>query len=846
MDKLGYRIFFDRYALKDTEDKDFHEGDFVAESKNPGQREIGTIIEIGNKIKIRTESGREISADPSRVEKILESNEEQMFNRIAAGIAAQEKYENREIWTRRFKWLLSDFRFVPGGRVLAGAGTSQNLTYFNYYVLPSPGDSRISIVQRLSDIAEVISRGGGVGLNISSIRPKSSYVKGVDAKTSGAVSWAGLYSFATGLLEQGSTRRGTLLLILDDWHPDIEEFVSGRRDIPRLSNANISVNLSDEFMEAVKQDLEWTTVFPDTAHPSYNTEWNGDIAEWRNKGYTVKEHGRFRARKLWSMIVDSIWNCSEPGIFFGGTYNRMSNNQYCARIRGTNPYGEQGLPEWGSCNLGSINLPAFLEADEEGNLRIDKKTLGKAVRYAVRFLDDVIEDTPYFFEENRKRQKNERPIGIGTMGLAELLAKLHIPYGSDKSIRLIDEMYKYIAIEAYTASAELAAEKGPFGRFSASGFLSGGFAATLPKKLRDMIAAHGIRNCTLLTQAPSGMTGTMIGTSSGIEPYPSIEWKRGSGSDSETGMFPGYAGWKKDNEGQPVPDWVVTKDNLSPEDHLRILVTIQKWIDTSISKSFEIPASFTKEQVSAFIIRMYDSGCKNARLIKNKSEVQEPEEKPADTAEAPSGDSSPKDTTDEVIRLKSILQEREQRIRTLQETNLSLAKLVNSNIAREAGEDPFKTRARSKIMKGITEKRETPVGTAYITVNKDENDDMFEVFATIGKVGSDVAADAEGICRLISLVLRMPSPYTADERAWAVIHQLRGIGSGNAMGTGRDRVMSLSDGIAKTMASVLESSPSKPKDDSDEQTNDICPECGNATMINAEGCRKCMTCGYTK
>lgn len=837
MDRLGYRIFFDRYALRDSEDRDFHEGDFVAvaEGKPLGQHETGRIREIGNLITVRLDSGREVSVPSSCIEKILEIDTDQMFTRVATGIAAQEKHMNRDIWARRFRWLLDDFRFVPDGRVLAGAGTGRNLTYFNYYVLPSPGDSRISIVQRLSDIAEVISHGGGVGLNISSIRPKSSYVKGVDAKTSGSVSWAGLYSFAAGLLEQGSTRRGTLLLILDDWHPDIEEFICCKRDISRLSNTNISVNISDDFMKAVKDDLEWTTVFPDTSHPSYNTEWNGNITDWRNKGYAVKEYSCIRARKLWEMIVDSIWNCSEPGIFFGGTYNRMSNTRYYCHIQGTNPYGEQGLPEWGSCNYGSLNLPAFLETDEEGNaLRIDKKSLGKAVRYAVRFLDNVIDDTPYFFEENRKRQKNERRIGIGTTGLAELLARLHIPYGSEKCLKLIDDMYKFIATEAYTASCELALEKGPFDRFTASGFLSGGFASMLPKKLRDMIASQGIRNCTLLTQAPSGMTGTMIGTSPGIEPYHALEWKRGTGPDSETVSFPGYAEWKESGE-KKLPPWMVTKENLTPEDHLKMLSTVQKWIDASVSKSFEIPASYTKDQVSSFIIRMYDSGCKNAMLIKKQEEPK--------TQEAPADESQQKKETDEILKLKNILQEKEQRIRMLQETNLSLAKLVNSNIAKEAGGDPFKTRSRSKVMKGITEKRDTPVGPAYITVNKDDNDEMFEVFATVGKVGSDVAADAEGICRLISLVLRMPSPYTADERAWAVIRQLRGIGSGNAMGSGRDRVMSLSDGIAMTMESVVKSKPPK---EEEEAVGDICPECGNATLFNTEGCRKCMTCGYTK
>lgn len=270
-----------------------------------------------------------------------------------------------------------------------------------------------------------MSRGGGVGINLSSLRPHYAYVKGVNGRSSGSVSWGGLYDFATGLIEQGGSRRGALMLILNVWHPDVLEFIGAKRTMGRITNANISVGVTDDFMEAVKADGDWDLVFPDTNHPDYDNGWGGDLNQWRAKGRPVIVYKTVKARQIWDSIIENAWASAEPGVFFVDRYNKMSNSWYYAPVLCTNPCGEQGLPAWGVCNLGALNLGKFVQ---EGDVLWDE--LGMAVRYAIRFLDDVIDTTPYFFEENRQQQTKERRVGLGGMGLAEMLIQLGLRYGS--------------------------------------------------------------------------------------------------------------------------------------------------------------------------------------------------------------------------------------------------------------------------------------------------------------------------------------------------------------------------------------------------------------------------------
>ncbi len=809
---LGEKIFLDRYAFKDAQKTTLKEGDTVIVCTNleTGQREIGQAMALNqDQVTVKLQDGSAIERAIEHIDKPLEIHPSQMMTRVAASVAQEEAPEQQKTWAKNFRWLLDDWKFVPGGRILTGAGTGQNLTYYNCYVIPSPQDSRGGIIKTLGQMTEIMSRGGGVGINLSSLRPHHSYVKGVNGRSSGSVSWGGLYSFVTGLIEQGGSRRGALMLILNVWHPDVIEFINSKRQMGRITNANISVGITDDFMAAVKADGDWELVFPDTSYPGYDDLWDGNLDTWRAEGRPVIVHKTVKAREIWYNIIESAWASAEPGVFFVDRYNKMSNSWYYAPIQTTNPCGEQGLPAWGVCNLGAINLSRFVE-DEAVNW----ESLRKTVRYAVRFLDNIIDSTPYFFEENRQQQLSERRIGLGTMGLAEMLIRLKIRYGSPESLQFIDKLFKFLADEAYLASSDYAAEKGAFPQFNAEKFLQSGFMQEMSEKVQQAVRQKGIRNVTLLTQAPTGTTGTMVGTSTGIEPYFFWEWERKGRMGTNTERVDVYREWKEANPDAPLPDYFVTAMDLSPEDHVRVQAAIQRWVDSSISKTSNVPNGYTIDQTRRLYELMYDLGVKGGTIYRDGSRDEQ------------------------VLTAKKEEQEE------------------------SAPMPEIKARVRPTTLHGNTYRKHTPIGTAYITVNANGggNKEPFEVFINVAKVGSDVAADAEGLGRLISLILRMPSPLSPYERVQNVVAQLRGIGSARQQGFGKNRVMSLPDAVAQALAehiglgseADLPGLPDEEDQDAPVQLSfaapngDICPVCGNATLLFIEGCKKCHSCGFSE
>ncbi|HEY0604449.1 MAG TPA: adenosylcobalamin-dependent ribonucleoside-diphosphate reductase [Herpetosiphonaceae bacterium] len=618
LNELGEKIFLDRYALKDMTKKSLAVGDtvIVCVNQKTRQREIGTVRGLNNgRVSIELRDGTLTEQGIEDVDKPLETKPEQMMERVARGIAAIETVDEKQReWEKKFQWLLDDWRFVPGGRILTAAGTDQQLTFYNCYVVPSPHDSRRGIVDTLSQMMEIMSRGGGVGINISTLRPRHAYVQGVNGRSSGSVSWGGLYSFVTGLIEQGGSRRGALMLILNVWHPDVVDFINAKREMGKITNANISVGITDPFMDAVKADADWELVFPDPHHPDYDTQWTGDIEAWQTAGRPVVVHKTVKAREIWNNIIESAWASAEPGMWFIDRANKMSNSWYFSPLICTNPCGEQPLPAFGICNLGALNLSRFAY---DGEVLWDD--LRQAVRYAVRFLDNVIDATPYFFEENKAQQGRERRVGLGIMGLADMLIRLKIRYGSDECLKFLDQLGEVIASEAYLASSENAAEKGAFPMFDAEKLLQSGYMQAMPEHVRQTIREQGLRNVTLLTVAPTGTTGTMVGTSTGVEPYFSWSYFRKSRLGVHEERVAVVEEWERENPGQSLPDYFINAMELSPTEHVNVQAALQRWIDSAISKTANVPNEYTVEQTRELYEYMYQLGCKGGTIYRDGS-----------------------------------------------------------------------------------------------------------------------------------------------------------------------------------------------------------------------------------
>jgi ribonucleoside-diphosphate reductase alpha chain len=641
--EMGLIIFLDRYSLKDRRGS-FEKGDLVvAVSKDHPKypkKDLGIIVDIDDdskKLKLRMITG--VYADTKdllvvsslKADKPLESIYD-AYQRVAKAAASVEGDNAKKYQELFVKELLSG-HIQPAGRIMAGANVDEegkytsNLTLYNCYVIPSPKDSRASIVKdTLYQMVEIMSRGGGVGINLSTLRPRYAHVQGVNGKSSGSVSWGNLYSNATGLIEQGGSRRGALMLMLSDWHPDVEEFISAKHQIGFLDNANLSVLVSNELMEAVKKDGDWNLEFPDLDDPEtkklYNEYWDGNLLRWKEKGYKTRIYKTLKARELWHKLVHSAWKSAEPGIVFGGRYNDLSNSYYYNDLVATNPCGEQGLPPWGVCNLGHLALNNFVIKsgdDETGPLyQLDWDALKNATKLLVRFLDNIIDLTPYIFEENKKNQLSERRVGAGTLGLAELLIRLRLPFGSKEATEFIDELYKTITITAYEESIELAKEKGSFPYFEADKYLQSGFVKTLPIEIRDKIKEYGIRNVTLTTQAPTGTVGSMLGTSTGIEPFFAFKYFQQSRLGFHEVDIDLVKEYKKKEDGS-LQDFFVSAMDLTPEQHVEVQGTIQRWTDSSISKTANVPADFTVEDTMKLYEYAYDLGCKGMTIYRDGS-----------------------------------------------------------------------------------------------------------------------------------------------------------------------------------------------------------------------------------
>lgn len=1190
---------------------------------DPTPMETGTVLEgVSQKVFLDRYSLKDEKGNP------IEKYPEQMWRRLAVAGSRIETPEKQKEWEDKFYSCLEGFKFVPGGRILSGAGTGYDVTYYNCYVLPSPQDSRWGIMHNLSEMIDIMARGGGVGVNLSSLRPRGSRVRKINGFSSGPINWAELYSVAThDVIQQGGTRRGALMLMLWDWHPDVEEFITVKKDLSRINGANLSVCVSDSFMEAVKTDSDWDLVFPDLDDPEYDQKWDGILDSWIKLGKRVIKHKTIKARALWDLICEAAWASAEPGLVFMERYNKEHSNAYFNTINCVNPCvtadtlvttdrgmipmgrlyergkpfmavldgkqylssppfktgvkpvyrlitkegyelrltgdhkvytedgkveagklkkgekilltnggafgiqgtleegrvwgwlvgdgsvkkedatlffygeekqelapqfantvqamvsgegltmrsyttnpiyvekedkafvesrrlhrlaerlgftygnkhfvpdevlsgsegyqrgflqgifssdghvagtpekgvsvrltsisrdlligvqrllinfgivskiyynrrveqermlpdgkggkrlyntkaqhdliisgqgvtkfaavvgflqeakqeklrsslalytkgpysnlftatfdrleedgveevfditvnevhrfvanglvisncGEEGLPAYGVCNLGSLNLSAFV--NENGELDYD--SLAEHARVAVRFNDNIIDGDIYIFDGIRKTQlEGERRVGVGTMGLGDALIKMKIRYGSEESLPVIERIYKTIRDAAFGASSDYAQEKGAFMKFDSEKYMQGKFIQRLPQDLQDKIRRQGVRNSVILMQAPTGSTSLMCGVTSGIEPVYEFSFTRRDRLGEHKIYHPLYQEWLALHPGEEVPSYFVSANDLTPEEHIKVQAAVQKYVDASISKTVNAPNSHTIDDVKKLYTLAYELGLKGIAYMRDGSR-------------------------------EGVLSREESKVPKVPEVSNVTEPTQQPLVAAQpalpgTGQYPALL-PRPVVLKGATYHIATPVGNAFITINEDQAGNPQELFITVGKAGSDVGALAEGLGRVISIMLRSTSYSSPIDKISKITDQLRGIGGRRSVGFGENRVLSLPDAVAialsrhyglrglknadPTISSNgalraetpfsgdttlqagavktahnpdLSLAPALPATSSTHTVRsgppasthaDICPECGVAALVHEEGCSKCYACGHAE
>ncbi|MEL6678055.1 MAG: adenosylcobalamin-dependent ribonucleoside-diphosphate reductase, partial [Pseudomonadota bacterium] len=486
------------------------------------------------------------------------------WRRVARALAAVEA--EPAAWEERFYGALSDFKYLPAGRILAGAGTARSVTLFNCFVMGTVPDSLSGIFDMLKEAALTMQQGGGIGYDFSTIRPKGAAVHGVAADASGPLSFMDVWDAMCRTIMSAGARRGAMMATLRCDHPDIEDFITAKRDAVRLRNFNLSVLVTDAFMDAVKAEADWDLVF------------EGKVYR------TVK------AAELWSLIMQSTYDYAEPGVIFIDRINQRNNLAYCETIAATNPCGEQPLPPYGACLLGSINLARLVETPFEDGAEIPEAALDDLVATAVRMMDNVVDASRFPLEAQAQEARAKRRIGLGVTGLADALLMLGLRYGSPEAARQAERWLHRIARAAYLTSAHLAAEKGAFPLYDAEAFLASPTMRDMDEDVRAAIRQHGIRNALLTSIAPTGTISLYAGNvSSGIEPVFAYSYTRkvtqkdGTKTEEEVVDYAVQLYREKFGADADLPEYFVNAQTLPPLDHVRMQAAAQKWIDSSIS-----------------------------------------------------------------------------------------------------------------------------------------------------------------------------------------------------------------------------------------------------------------------
>ncbi|MBN2449716.1 MAG: adenosylcobalamin-dependent ribonucleoside-diphosphate reductase [Lentisphaeria bacterium] len=724
------------------------------------------------------------------------------WRRVARAAAAVE--EDPALWEARFlDGLLSGFRFLPGGRILANAGTPrQSTTMFNCYVMGTIDDSIDGIFSAVRESALTQKQGGGVGYDFSTIRPRGTHIEGVDSTASGPLSFMHVLDATCRTIMSAGQRRGAQMGILRCDHPDIEDFIDAKHTSGALRMFNLSVAVTDAFLEAVKADAPWDLVFA------------GEVVR------TVQ------ARQLWDRIMRSTYDYAEPGVFMVDRVNRLNNLHYCEEIRATNPCGEQPLPPYGACLLGSVNLTRFVLHPFQPQAAMDFDAIAEATRLAVRFLDNIIEISNYPLEQQRAEAHAKRRMGIGITGLADALAFLGLRYGSTAAAALAGKVMKCIALHAYEASADLAREKGPFPLFDAGRYLGGAFAKKFPKALRERIRRQGMRNSHLTSVAPTGTISLLAGNiSSGIEPLFALHYARRirTGNDEETREHEvldyAYAEYCRQKR-RPVdpgdlPPAFVTTDDILPAEHLRMQAAVQLHVDSSISKTVNVPRDTPFDQFRSIYMQAYDMGLKGCTTFRPSEYIEgvlvRQDERPPDARPDAPPDAHP------------------------------------NALPR-----------RPDILSGTTYKIKTPLSpdAYYVTINDIADEGRtrpYEVF--INTKNLQHLSWIVAMTRLISAVFRRePDPSFLVEELKSIYDPTGGYFSDG------EYVPSLPAELGRVIAAHLERlgimAPCRNARKADPQNDaghggkqigaGICPMCRQPGLQNQENCLTCRYCGYSK
>jgi len=553
---------------------------------------------------------------------IHDSTIEDTWRRVAQSLAAVES-RNRQHWADRFYRVLEGFRFLPGGRILAGAGTAHRVTLFNCFVMGLLPDSLEGIFDALKEGALTMQQGGGVGYDFSTLRPRGTKARTTGSIASGPVSFMEIWDRMCATLLSTSARRGAMMATLRCDHPDIEEFIEAKHRGGKLQHFNLSVQVTDELVEAVKQDAEWTLVFPKRSlaeapngHPDVMRRWTGAPGV-----VACRRFRRLPARELWSAIMRANYDSAEPGVLFIDRVNRMNNLWYREYLTATNPCGEIPLPPYGACDLGAINLPAFVEEPFSKIAELDFEGIRATAEVAVRMLDNVIDISHYPLEAQRRQAQGSRRVGLGITGLADTLSMLGLHYGAPEARRMAASVMEVICHTAYRTSTELVKEKGVFPFFEAAPYLKGEFVCSLPEEIRRRIASHGIRNSHLTAIAPTGTISLLAGNvSSGIEPVFAFRCLRRMEdiAGQRTFELTDYAVrlWETLRGNEPLPEYFVEACRLEPEDHLEMQAAVQRSVDNAISKTINVAADCDFATFERIYHHAYANGLKGCTTFR--------------------------------------------------------------------------------------------------------------------------------------------------------------------------------------------------------------------------------------